>query len=158
MLATHQRGDVSRQRVGGERPCRNHDRAVERWGNPPHLFARDPNQPVPANRVGDGLREPLAIDGQRRARGDSRAVSGAHHDRAEAAHLLLQEADGVIEFVTAEGIAADQLRESVGLVDRRPAHRPHFVERHRYAERRSLPCRFAPGQAAADDVNHVNAE
>ena len=34
------------------------------------------------------------------------------------------------------------------------AHRPHLVNRHRYAARRHLPGRLAPGETAADDVDH----
>ena len=62
--------------------------------------------------------EPLAIDRQRGAGGHARRIGRAHHERAEPAHLLFEEADRVIELVAAEGVAADELGEPIGLVDR----------------------------------------
>ena len=85
----------------------------------------------------------------------TRVASAARmHQRAEPPHLLLEQADGVVELVAAERIAADQLGERVGLVHGGRPHRPHLVERDGDAELRRLPRGFAPGQAAADDVNH----
>ena len=68
-------------------------------------------------RLRDDLGEALAIDGERGAGRHAARLGGAHHQRAEPPHLLLQQADGVIELVAAEGVAADQLGEPVGLVD-----------------------------------------
>jgi hypothetical protein len=56
-------------------------------------------------------------------------LRGPHDERAEPAHFFLQEPDGVVEFVAAEGIAAHELGEAIGLVDGGRPHRPHFVER-----------------------------
>ena len=77
-----------------------------------------------------------------------------HHQRSEPAHLLLQQADGVVELVAAKRIAADELGQPIRLVHRGRHDRPHLVDRHRHAERRRLPRGLAAGQAAADDVNH----
>ena len=96
----------------------------------------------------------VTIDGERGAGGHARRVGRAHHDRAEPPHLFLDQADGVVDLVGAERIAADELGEAVGLVHGRRAHRAHLVDRHVHAKFRRLPGGFAAGEAAADDVNH----
>ena len=63
---------------------------------------------ISANRV--------AIDRQRRARRHAARLGGAHHERTEPPHLFLQQADGVIELVAAERVAAHELGEGVGAV------------------------------------------
>ena len=118
------------------------------------FLAHDGDQRMRRDRVGDRLREALAIDGQRRARRHAVRVGRAHDQRAEPPHLLLQEADGVIELVAAERVGADELGEPIGLVDRGRPHRPHLVEHHAHAERRRLPGGFGAGEPAADDVDH----
>ena len=65
---------------------------------------------------GDALRKHHAIDGERRAGRHPRRIGGAHDERPEPTHLFFEQADGVIELVAAERIAADQFREAVGLV------------------------------------------
>ena len=120
-------------------------------GYPRHLAADDLDQRMRRDRVGDSRREPLAIDGQRSAGRDARLIGGAHDDRAEPPHLLFEQADGVIELVAAEGVAADELGELVGLVDGRRPHRPHLVENDPYAGGGGLPGCLAAGQPAADD-------
>ena len=97
------------------------------------LFADDRDERMPRDRVGDGLREPLAIDGQRGAGRHAARFGRAHDERAETPHLFLQQADGVIELVAAERIAADELGEAIGLVDGGGTDRPHLVERDRHA-------------------------
>ena len=62
------------------------------------------------------LGEALAIHGERRAGRHAARFRRAHDQRTEPPHLLLQEADGVIELVAAERVAADELGEAVGLV------------------------------------------
>ncbi len=91
-------------------------------------------------------REPLAVDGQRRAGRHAALFGGAHDERSEPPHFFFQEADGVIELVAAEGVAADELGEPVGLVDGGRTDRPHLVERDRHAARGRLPGRFAAGE------------
>ena len=104
--------------------------------------------------VGDRLREPLAIDGQRGAAGTRCASAARMHQRAEPPHLLLEQADGVIELVAAEGVGADQLREPIGLVHggRRARAASRAARRARPATRPAMPPQT--GEPAADDVNH----
>ncbi len=118
------------------------------------LFADDADARVVGDLPRDGLGKADAIDGERGAGRHARQIGRPHDERAEPAHLLLEETDGVIEFVAAEGVAADELGETVGLVHRGRPHRPHLVEDDRHIERRRLPGGFAPGQAAADDGDH----
>ncbi len=97
-----------------------------------------------------------AVDRERGAGRHARDVRRAHHQRAEPPHLLFEETDGVIEFVAAEGIAADQFRQAVRLVDGGRTDRPHLVKSDRNTVRRGLPRSFAAREAASDDVDHVN--
>ena len=96
----------------------------------------------------------LAIHSEGGSGGNAALLRGAHDDRAEPAQLLLEQADGVVQLVTAEGVAADQLGEPVGLVDRRRPNGPHLEERHRHAARRGLPCGFDARETAANYGNH----
>ena len=56
-------------------------------------------------------REDVAIHRQRRAGRHPRLVRRPHHERAEPPHLLLEQADRVVELVAAERVAADELGE-----------------------------------------------
>ena len=133
-------GDVRRQRFRCQRPGGDDQREHRRVGrNPRDFLAHDGDQRVAVNRVGDRLREAVAIDRQRGARGDAMLVRGAHDQGSEPAHLLLQETDGVIELVAAEGVRADQLGEPIGLVHLGGSHRAHLVDDGRYARCCTLP-------------------
>ena len=103
------------------------------------------------DRQGDRLGELLAIDGERRAGRHAALLRNPQDQRAEPPHFFLEETDCVIELVAAEGVAAHELGEPVGLVNRGRANRPHLVERHRNAARSCLPRGLAACQAAADD-------
>ena len=106
---------------------------------------------VTVERVGDGLREALPVDGQGGPGGHPARFGGAHDERAEAPHLFFQEADGVIELVAAERIAADELSEAVRPMDGRGMGRPHFVQRDGYALRGGLPRRLGTREPPADN-------
>ena len=95
-------------------------------------------------RRGDGVGEALAVDGKRAAGRHLMAVGHAHDQRAGAAHLLMQEADGIgLAIVGAEGIGADEFGEPVGLVRLGAAHGPHLVEDDGNAAPGRLPGGFA---------------
>ena len=59
-----------------------------------NLFAPDVDQRIAFERRSDGGGESLAIDGERPAGRQLVGVGCAHHQRAEPAHLRMQEADG----------------------------------------------------------------
>ena len=99
--------------------------------------------------------EPLAIDGQRGAGRNASVLGRSHDERAEPPHLFLQQADGVIEFVAAERVAAHELGESIGFMYSGGSCRPHLVKRNGHAARRSLPGGFRTSEAAADDGDHA---
>ena len=84
----------------------------------------------------------------------TRCASAARmHERAEPPHLLLQQADGVIELVAAKRVGADQLGETIGLVHGGRTHRPHLVQHDAHAERGRLPGGLGAREPAADDVD-----
>ena len=78
-------------------------------------------------------------------------VGHPHHERAQAPHLLLEEARGLVEGVAAEAVRADELGEVAGLVDRRLPRRAHLEEVDADAPAGELPRGLAAGEAAPDD-------
>ena len=105
-------------------------------------------------RGGDRGGESVAVHRQRPAGGHLVGVGRAHDQRAEPAHLLMQEADGgLFVVVGAEGIGADQLGQLLGLVGLGGALWAHLVQRHRQPALGDLPGRLGACEAAADNVN-----
>ena len=103
MVAPDERGDVGGKRVGRQRPRGDdegkHRRVVrDAW----NLLPDQRDQRVPLDGAGDRLREQLAIDRKRGAGRHAVRIGGAHHERSEPTHLLLEQADGVIELVAAQ--------------------------------------------------------
>ena len=81
-------------------------------------------------------------------------VRGGQDQRAGAAHLLVQQADGVVlGIVGAQRVGADQLGAVVGLVRLGRAQWPHLVQHDRDAGLRQVPGGLAAGKAGADDVD-----
>ena len=152
MAGADQGGDVGRERRRGQWPGRHDDRTVEPARNGRNLLAHDGNTRVGRDQTRHLAGKALPVHRQRRAGRNPAHLGGAHHHRPEPAHFFLQHADGVIQLVAAERVAADQLRELIGLVHVGRADRTHLVQHDRHARRRSLPRRFAAGETAADDV------
>ena len=77
-------------------------------------------------------------------------------ERAEPAHLLMEQADGVGRgIVGAKGVGADQLGERLGLVRLGAADGPHLVQHDGDTRLGDLPRGLGTGEAAADDVNRA---
>ena len=71
-------------------------------------------------RRGDAGGEAVAVDRQRRSGGHRWVSPCAQDQRAERAHLLVEQADGVaLGIVGAEAVRADQFGQAVGVVRRR---------------------------------------
>ena len=102
------------------------------------------------------LGKALAIDGERRAGRHAAGFGRPHHERAEAPHLLLQQADGVVELVAAKRVAAHEFGEPIGLVDGGRPRRPHLVQSDGHAARRHLPGGLEPAKPAADDPDGIS--
>jgi hypothetical protein len=83
---------------------------------------------VVVERLRHDAGEPLTIDRQRRAGGHPARLGGAHDERSQPPHFFLQQSDGVIELVTAEGIAAHQFGQPIGLVHAGLTPGAHLVE------------------------------
>ena len=106
-------------------------------------------------RRGDGGGKAVAVDRERAAGRHLVGVGRAHDQRAEPAHLLVQEPDGALRsrIVGAERVGADQFGKLSGLVRGGRADRPHLVQHHGHAAARDLPGGLGAGEAAADDMN-----
>ena len=118
------------------------------------LAALDGDQRVLGERARDLGGEMIAIDGQRAAGRQLVGVAGRHDQRAGAAHLLVQQADGVgVDIVGAERVGADQLGQAVGLVRLGAALRAHLVQHDGHAGRAICHAASRPGEPAADDVD-----
>jgi hypothetical protein len=83
------------------------------------------------NGIGDRLRKALAIDGKCCTSRNSIRIGSPHDQRTETPHFLLQQADGVIELVSAERVRADELAETLSLVHSRWTHGAHLVQNNR---------------------------
>src|SRR5262249_46103165 len=82
----------------------------------------------------------LAVDGQGDAGRHLIGVGHAHDERAQAAHFLMQEPDGVEFFVVgAERVGADQFGKRGSLVGRSRAQRAHLMEHDGNSARSELP-------------------
>ena len=104
----------------------------------------------------DGGGKAVAVDRERAAGRHLVGVGRAHDQRAEPAHLGVQQADGVVvRVVGAERVRADELGEAVGLVRGGRAQRPHLVQHDRHAGLRELPGGLRAGEAAADDMDRL---
>ena len=93
--------------------------------------------------------EGFAVDRQRRAGGDAVLVGGAHDQRAQRAHFLVEQADRIVlGIVGAEAVRADHLGEAVGLVRRRRvAAAAHLAQAHAQARLGELPRGLATRRA-----------
>ncbi len=139
---------LRRERPGGDNDvipvCRRHE----------DFLAADFDQRLAFQRRGDGGGKTVAVDGQRAAGGELVRIGRAHDQRAEVAHLGVQQADGApLRIVGAEGIGANKLGELPGLVGGGRAGRPHFVQHDRYAAACDLPGGFGTGEASAHHMN-----
>ena len=71
----------------------------------------------PERRCVTRRREAVAVHGERAAGRHLVRVAAGHDERAAAAHLGVQQPDGVVlPVVGAEGVGADQFGQAVGLV------------------------------------------
>ena len=104
-----ERGDLPRQRVAGERP--GGDDHLVPFREIRRLRLHDFHMRVRAQLIGYIAGEALAVHGQRAAGGDAVGLRRLHYQRAQAAHLLFQQPDGVRQVVPAQGVRAHQLAE-----------------------------------------------
>ena len=118
------------------------------------LFADDGDERMRVDRVGDRLREPLAIDGERGA--GRHAIASAARMTSEPSRRIssFSRPTALSSLSPRKRVGADQLGEPIGLVHGGRTHRPHLVQDDAHAARRRLPGGFATGEPAADDVNH----
>ena len=118
------------------------------------LAALDGDERMRFERRRDRVGEAVAVDGQRAAGRHLIGVAFGHDQRAQRAHLLMQQADRVgFGIVRAEGVGADELGKAFGLVGVGAANRAHLVQHDRNAGLGDLPGGFGAGEAAADDMD-----
>ncbi len=109
---------------------------------------------MPFDRPGYGGGKAFAVDRQRPAGRHLVGVGGAHDQRAELAHLGVQQPDGIVGgIIGAEGIGADELGQPVSAVGFGHAGRAHFVQNHAHAALGHLPGGLGAGKAPADDMD-----
>jgi hypothetical protein len=121
---------------------------------PGDLAALDRDERVRFERRRDRVREAVAVDRERSAGRHLMGVALGDDQRAQGAHLLMQQPDRVrLGVVGAEGVRADELGKAAGLVGFRAAPGPHLVQHHRHAGAGDLPGGFGARKAAADDVD-----
>ena len=88
-------------------------------------------------------RKGFAVHGERAAGGKLMALRRLHDEGARAAHLLVEQADGIgFGVVGAEGVRADQFGAAAGLVRLGHALGAHLVQNHARARFGRLPGRL----------------
>ena len=118
-------------------------------------LADDGDVRVRFDRARDLGGEGFAVDGKGGASRHAMRVGGAHDERAERAHFLVEQPDGIVlRIVGAKAVGADHFGEAIGLVRRsRLAATAHFAEANAQAGFGELPRRFTSREPAADDVD-----
>ena len=141
------------QRRCGQRPGGDDRRSPFGRRQAGDLLAADLDSGVPAQPLGHGLREALAIHRERSTGRYLMGVGAGHDQRPGQTHLGVQNADRVgFGIVRAEGVGADELGEIGGLVGVGLAHAAHLVKYDGEAGFSDLPRRFGTGQTATDDM------
>ena len=103
---------------------------------------------------GDRRRKALAINRQRTAGGHLMGVGSLHDQRAQLAHLGMQQPDRVmLRVVGAKRIGTHEFGQAGSLVDRGAVVRAHLMQDHGHAAVGDLPRRLAAGETPADDVH-----
>ena len=147
--------DAVSQRGGGQRPGGDDGEACGGQGVDP--LAHDLQRRLRGEGGLDFGGEHVAVHRQRRSGGHFGLGRRRHHQRIELAHFVMEQADRVLFVVVgAEAVGADQFGQPRRLV--RGAHvaaAAHFRQAHFQPAFRQLPCCFAAGQTAADDVNVI---
>jgi hypothetical protein len=111
----------------------------------------------------DFASEQFAIDRQCRPGRNPVQVRRAHHQAAERAHFLVEQAHRIlVAIVRAKAVRADHFGQTVGLM-RRGRITPvwkigstHFGQAHAKSRFGQLKRRFGSGEPAADNVNVVD--
>ena len=103
--------------------------------------------------LGYGGGKAVPVHRQRAACRQLVGVRGPHHQRTGPPHFFMQQPHGVVlPVVGAEGVGADQLCQTVGLVRVCAFYRPHFMQHDRQPGLGRAPGSFRAGEAAADNV------
>ena len=92
-----------RQRRRRERPGSDDDAVPIRGRQGGDLLARDRHQRLRLQRRGDRGGKAVAVDRERADRRHLMRIGGTHHQRAEAPHLLVQQADRVVLVIVGAG-------------------------------------------------------
>ncbi len=154
VLFAGQPADSLGQGRRGEGACGDDHAVPVGGGRAGHLFANDGDVGMGFQGLGDRGRKAIAVHGQGAARRHLVGVRLAQDQRTAAAHLRVQEPDGVIgPIVGPERVGTDQFGQVAALVGGGAAVRAHLVQHGVGAGLGDLPGGFAAGQAAANDMN-----
>jgi hypothetical protein len=152
-----QSSDRFGQRRGSERPGRDNHIVPVLRRQAGDLATVEGYMRMTEKRGFDSLRKSVAIDGERASGRHLMRIGTLKDDRAESAHLAMQDPDRVGRSVIgSEGIRADELGEVRSLVRSRGSGRPHFMQNHRNPGICRLPRGFGAGQASANDVDRTH--
>ena len=143
-------GDRLREGVAGEGAGGDDGRPLRQGGD---LSLHDRAERVAAQGRGHAGAELLPVHGHGAARRHARGLRAVHDERAHAPHLLLEQADRVLEPVRPQGVGADQLRKAGHVVRRGELLRLHLVQRDLAPALEELPCGLAARKARPADVD-----
>ncbi len=152
-----QSSDRFGQRRGGERTGRDNHIVPVLRRQAGDLSAVESYMRMTEKGGFDSLRKSVAVDSEGASGRHLVGISRLKDDRAEGAHLAMQDPDRVGRGVVgSEGIRANELGEMGSVVGSRRLEGPHLMQNHRDAGICRLPCRFRAGQASANDVDRTH--
>ena len=109
-------------------------------------------------RPGDRGGKPVTVDRQRTARRHLVGIRRPHDQRAEPAHLGMQQPDRVIgRIVGTERVGADKFGKPIGAMGFRHPLRAHLVQDDAGTGVRDLPSGLGARKAAANDMHDVGS-
>ena len=152
-----QSSDRLGQRRGGQRPGRDNHIVPVLRRQAGDLAAVERYKRMTEKGGFDSLRKSVAIDRERASGRHLVRIGALKDDRAEGAHLAMQDPDRVGRGVVgSEGVRANELGEVGSVVRSRGSDRPHLMQNHRNPGICRLPRGFRAGQASANDVDRTH--
>jgi hypothetical protein len=116
-----------------------------------HFFAVDLNARMRFNGTGHFRREDIAIHREGLTAGYARDGGGAKSQRIQTPQFFFKKPGRGRMLIAFQGITANELGQTIGLMRVRRSHGPHLVKHNIDAPFRKLPRGFCTSQTAACD-------
>jgi hypothetical protein len=136
---------------------RRDDDAAPRSGRIEHFSSLDRDLGMRFDRGLNGFGESHAIDRECAARRQFVGIRRSHDQGIQPPHLFVQQPDRIVlPIIGAERVRAHQFGQALAGMRFCHALGPHLVQHNMAARLGRLPCRFASGESAADNVDRAH--